>query len=59
MRNDIKAYRYAKWCIRKNNNKAPCYVKKQARAWLDILTGKNREAYFDKRRLKRYMAFWS
>lgn len=47
MNKDTKAYQYAKWCIRKNNNKAPCYVKKQARAWLDILAGKNREAYFD------------
>lgn len=44
---DTRAYQYAKWCVRKNNDKAPCYVKKQAKAWLDVVAKKNKEAYFD------------
>lgn len=44
---ETRAYKYAKWAARKNNKKTPKYVKKQAKAWLDIIAGKNREAYFD------------
>lgn len=46
---DSKAYRYAEWCIEEDNRKVPKYVKKQAKEWLDIVNGKNDEAYFDEK----------
>lgn len=42
-----KAFIYAQWCLEDGNNKVPKYVKKQARDWLDIVEGKNPEAYID------------
>lgn len=39
------AAEYARWCIKKGNLKVPHYVKLQARAWLKILDGKDKEAY--------------
>ena len=44
---DSKAYRYAKWCVKKNNRKVPIYVKKQAQSWLEIADGDNPDAYVD------------
>lgn len=41
---DTKAYRYAKWCVRRGNRKVGAYVKKQAKAWLRIADGKHKEA---------------
>lgn len=40
-----KAYEYCKWCVKKNNNKVPVYVKKQAKAWIRIAEGRDKEAY--------------
>lgn len=40
-----KAYKYAQWCIEEGNRKVPCYVKKQAKAWINIVNGKDDEAY--------------
>lgn len=39
------AAEYAKWCLKRNNRKVPHYVKLQAKSWLRILNGKDREAY--------------
>jgi phage terminase large subunit-like protein len=47
---DIKnsrAYNYANWCIKEDNDKVGIYVKKQCKIWLDIVDGKDDEAYFD------------
>lgn len=40
-----KAVEYAKWCVKSKNKKAPVYVKKQAKQWLAIVNGKNKNAY--------------
>ena len=44
---DSNAYEYVLWCIDEGNNKVGKYIKKQCRAWLDIVEGKDEEAYFD------------
>lgn len=44
---DSKAYIYAKWCVKKNNKRAPLYVKKQAEQWIKIADGKSKEAFVD------------
>ena len=46
---ESRAYKYAKWCIEKDNRKVPRYVKKQAKEWIDIVEGKNPEAYVDEK----------
>lgn len=40
------AVKYAEWCIEEDNRRVPKYVKKQCRVFLDIVGGKNEEAYF-------------
>ena len=45
---ESKAYQYAKWCIEKDNQQVPAYVKKQAKAWVDIVDGKG-EAVIDEK----------
>ena len=42
---ESRAVSYAKWCCNSKNKKAPSYVKKQARQWLRIVDGKDKEAY--------------
>lgn len=42
---ESRAYRYCREVIKKRNTKAPVYVKKQAKAWLKIADGKDKEAY--------------
>lgn len=42
-----KAYAYALWCINEAGQYAPKYVKIQAKKWIDIVNGKNEEAYVD------------
>lgn len=44
---DGQAVKYARWCIQSDNDKAPKYVKKQCAAWLEIVEGKDDEAYID------------
>ena len=44
---ESKAVSYAKWCIEPDNKKVPKYVKKQCEAWLNIVNGKDEEAYTD------------
>lgn len=48
-----RAYIYAKWCIEEGNDRVGKYVKKQAQSWIDIVEGKNEDAYFDDKALKR------
>lgn len=42
-----KAYDYCKWASVKSNKQTPSYVKKQCILWMDIVDGKNEDAYFD------------
>lgn len=49
--NECPAVKYAEWCIAEENDKAPIYVKKQCRKWLNIVAGKDDDAYID---LKKY-----
>ena len=42
---ESRAYQYALWCKDSGNRYAPKYVKKQAVRWLDIVDGKNEDAY--------------
>jgi len=44
---ESKAVSYAKWCIEPDNKKVPKYVKKQCEAWLNIVYGKDIEAFAD------------
>lgn len=44
-----RAYQYALWCIEEGNRKVPKYVKKQAKSWIDIVDGKDEEAYIDEK----------
>ncbi len=46
---DSRAYKYALWCIEEGNRMVPKYVKKQAKAWIDIADGKNDEVYVDEK----------
>ena len=50
---DSKAYKYAEWCIEKDNRKVGKYVKKQAQSWIDIVNGENGEAYVDEKAFDR------
>lgn len=45
---ESKAYKYAKWCYKNEDGKVGRYVKKQASYWIDIVEGKDDEAYIDK-----------
>ncbi len=49
MINESKAYKYAQWCLEEGNRKVGIYVKKQARSWIDIVDGKDPEAYVDEK----------
>ena len=40
-----RAVEYCKWCLKSKNKKVPVYVKKQARRWMHIVNGKNKNAY--------------
>lgn len=44
---DSKAYKYAKWCIKKSNKKVGKYIKKQCKSWIKIVDGKEKDCYFD------------
>lgn len=47
------AVAYARWCTARSNHKAPRYVKKQAKQFLDIVAGKDVEAHIDERAYAR------
>lgn len=44
---DGQAVKYALECVQPDNDKAPKYVKKQCAAWLEIVEGRDDEAYVD------------
>jgi len=44
---DSRAVHYAEWCLEPDNRKVGVYVKAQARQWLDIVYGRNPEAFVD------------
>ena len=46
---DSRATNMLLWCIEEGNRMVPKYVKKQAKAWIDIADGKNDEAYVDEK----------
>ena len=46
---ESKAYKYCVWCLEKNNQKVPKYVKKQCKIWKDIADGLNEDAYVDEK----------
>lgn len=50
---DSRAYHYAQWCLEPDNRKVGIYVKKQTKAWLNIVDGKDAEAYFDEKAYNR------
>lgn len=41
------AYQYACWCIEPDNEYVGKYIKLQCKAWIDIVDGKDKEAYID------------
>ena len=53
MINESKAYQYCLWAVKPKNRKAPRYVKLQAKAWLKIANGKDKEAYVDEKAYKK------
>ncbi|MCL2666003.1 MAG: phage terminase family protein, partial [Defluviitaleaceae bacterium] len=44
---ESRAVKYAAWCLADGNKQVGTYIKKQARAWLEITDGKNPDAFFD------------
>lgn len=50
---ESRAYQYALWCVEENNKKVGKYVKKQAKSWIDIVNGKDEEAFVDKEAFKK------
>ncbi len=44
---DSVAYKYCEWAIKKSNKKVPRYVKLQCKSWMNIVNGKDKEAYVD------------
>lgn len=48
-----KAYQYAQWCVEGDNNFVGVYIKKQAKDWLEIAEGKNKEAYVNEKAYKK------
>lgn len=47
-----RAVKYAQWCVEETERKAPHYVKLQAQEWLDIVEGRDTEAYVDEKRYR-------
>lgn len=50
---ESRAYRYAKWCIGRNNRKVGRYVKLQAKRWLKIADGKHKSAYVSEKAYRK------
>lgn len=48
-----KAYKYANWCIKKDNEKVGIYIKKQCEQWLYIVNGHDDDAYFCNKTYKK------
>ena len=52
---ESRAYKYAKFCIKKGNKKVPKYVKLQAKNWLRIADGLDNEAFIDEAAYNRIL----
>jgi len=50
---ESKAYKYALWCLEEGNRKVGKYVKKQAQEWIEIVEGRNSQAYIDEKAYDR------
>lgn len=50
---DCRAVIYARWCIEPDNKLVPKYVKQQAAIWLDIVEGKDEEAYISEKAYRK------
>jgi phage terminase large subunit-like protein len=48
-----KAYQYALWCTQDGNRKVGRYIKKQAKAWLEIADGESGRAYVDEKQFEK------
>lgn len=46
-----KAVEYARWCVKRDNRKAPKYIKKQARDFLNVADGKNKKYVLDQKKV--------
>lgn len=53
--NDSRALKYALWASDENNHAVGRYVRRQARAWLDIVSGNVPDAYVDEREYETTM----
>ena len=50
---ESRAFKYALWCCKEDNHFVGIYVKKQAKAWIDIVNGLNDEAYICEKTFKK------
>jgi len=50
---ESRAFKYALWCCKEDNHFVGIYVKKQAKAWIDIVDGLNDEAYICEKTFKK------
>lgn len=50
---ESRAYKYALWCTKPDNEYVGVYVRKQAELWLDIADGKNPDVYVCKKLWKK------
>lgn len=46
---ESRAVQYARWCVKRGNNKVPKYVKLQAAQWIKIVDGKQKGVRVDER----------
>lgn len=46
---DSVAYQYCEWAVKTKNKKVPKYVKKQCKSWMNIVKGKDKEAFIDEK----------
>lgn len=50
---DTKAYQYAKWCAAPRNRQVGAYVKKQAKAWINMADGKHKSAVVSEKAVRK------
>ena len=50
---DGRAYKYAQWAVSETEGMVPHYVKLQSKQWIDIVDGKNEDAYVDEKEFEK------
>ena len=50
---DGRAYKYAQWAVSETEGMVPHYVKLQSQQWIDIVDGKNEDAYVDEKEFEK------